>query len=153
MNTCSGKPLKTFQRLLTSAWFVKKMPHPIPSMLSTSPNSWHTLGTDIFYHRRKDFLVLIDNFSKFLIVRKIPNSTLMIKCFNEWIQQDLQWVSYSIYCLVRKWSRNSSHFSKNYRCYITPVLHIQSSHSDLSRKKNKIKTWFYQKKLFSQKTT
>ena len=39
------------------------------------PHPWHTLGTDIFYHRKQDYLVLIDYFSKFLIVRKLPNST------------------------------------------------------------------------------
>ena len=39
------------------------------------PHPWHTLGTDLFYFRKQDFLVLIDYFSKFLIVRKLPNST------------------------------------------------------------------------------
>ena len=39
------------------------------------PHPWHTLGTDLFYHRKQDYLVLVDYFSKFLIVRKIPNST------------------------------------------------------------------------------
>ena len=39
------------------------------------PHPWHTLGTDLFYLRKQDFLVLIDYFSKFLIVRKLPNST------------------------------------------------------------------------------
>ena len=40
------------------------------------PHPWHTLGTDLFYFRKQDFLVLIDYFLKFLIVRKILNSTL-----------------------------------------------------------------------------
>ena len=39
------------------------------------PHPWHTLGMDLFYFRKQDFLVLIDYFSKFLIVRKLPNST------------------------------------------------------------------------------
>ena len=39
------------------------------------PHPWHMLGTDLFYFRKQDFLVLIDYFSKFLIVRKLPNST------------------------------------------------------------------------------
>ena len=39
------------------------------------PHPWHILGTDISYHRKQDYLVLIDYFSKFLIVRKLPNST------------------------------------------------------------------------------
>ena len=34
------------------------------------PHPWHTLGSDLI-----DFLVIVDYFSKYLIVRKIPNST------------------------------------------------------------------------------
>ena len=33
------------------------------------------LGMDLFYFRKQDFLVLIDYFSKFLIVCKLPIST------------------------------------------------------------------------------
>ena len=39
------------------------------------PHPWHTLGMDLFYFRKQDFLILIDYFSKFLIVHKLPNST------------------------------------------------------------------------------
>ena len=39
------------------------------------PHPWHTLGSDLFYFQRIDFLVVVDYFSKYLIVRKIPNST------------------------------------------------------------------------------
>ena len=39
------------------------------------PHPWHTLGTDLFYYKKMDFLLLVDYFSKFLIVRRIPNST------------------------------------------------------------------------------
>ena len=39
------------------------------------PHPWHTLGTDLFYFRKQDFLILIDYFSNFFIVRKLPNST------------------------------------------------------------------------------
>ena len=39
------------------------------------PHPWHTLGSDIFYFRRLDFLVVVDYFSKYLLVRKIANST------------------------------------------------------------------------------
>ena len=35
----------------------------------------HTLGTDLFYYKKMDFLLLVGYFSKFLIVRRIPNST------------------------------------------------------------------------------
>ena len=39
------------------------------------PHPWHTIGSDLFYFRRIDFLVVVDYFSKYLIMRKIPNST------------------------------------------------------------------------------
>ena len=39
------------------------------------PHPWHTVGSDLFYFQRIDFLVVVDYFSKYLIVRKIPNST------------------------------------------------------------------------------
>ena len=39
------------------------------------PHPWHTLGSDLFYFQRIDFLVIVDYFSKYLIIRKIQNST------------------------------------------------------------------------------
>ena len=39
------------------------------------PHPWHTLGTDLFYWNKIDCLVVRDYFSKFLIVRKLPNSS------------------------------------------------------------------------------
>ena len=39
------------------------------------PHPWHTIGSDLFYFQRIDFLVVVDYFSKYLIIRKIPNST------------------------------------------------------------------------------
>ena len=39
------------------------------------PHPWHTLSSDLFYFQRIDFLVVVDYFSKYLIIRKIPNST------------------------------------------------------------------------------
>ena len=39
------------------------------------PFPWHTVGSDLFYLRKQDYLVLVDYFSKFLIVRKLPSST------------------------------------------------------------------------------
>ena len=36
---------------------------------------WHTLATDLFYWKRMDFLIVADVFSKYIIVRKLPNST------------------------------------------------------------------------------
>ena len=51
--------------LMTNQHYVSKVP----------PHPWHTLGSNLFYHKQLDFLVVVDYFSKFLIVKKIPNST------------------------------------------------------------------------------
>ena len=34
------------------------------------PHPWHTIGLDLFYFQRIDFLVVVDYFSKYLIVRR-----------------------------------------------------------------------------------
>ena len=48
---------------------------PVGNISEVPPHAWHTLGTDLFYWNRIDFLVVGDYFTKFLIVRKIPNSS------------------------------------------------------------------------------
>ena len=44
------------------------------------PFSWHTLATDLFYSKRMDFLIIADAFSKYILVRKLPNSTSAAMC-------------------------------------------------------------------------
>ena len=44
------------------------------------PFPWHTLVTDMFYWKRMDFLIVADVFSKYIIVRKLPNSTSAAVC-------------------------------------------------------------------------
>ena len=44
------------------------------------PFPWHTLATDVFYWKRMDFLIVVDVFSKYIIVRKLPNSTSAAVC-------------------------------------------------------------------------
>ena len=44
------------------------------------PFPWHMLATDLFYWRRMDFLIVVDVFSKYIIVRKLPNSTYAAMC-------------------------------------------------------------------------
>ena len=39
------------------------------------PHAWHTLGTDLFYWNKIDYLVVRDYFSKHLIMRRLPNSS------------------------------------------------------------------------------
>ena len=51
---------------------VRKLP-----IVSTEipPYPWHTLGSDLFYWKSGDYLLIADYFSKFLIVRRLPSST------------------------------------------------------------------------------
>ena len=44
------------------------------------PFPWHTLATELFYWKRMDFLIVADVFSKYIIVRKLPNSTSAAVC-------------------------------------------------------------------------
>ena len=44
------------------------------------PFLWHTLVTDMFYWKRMNFLIVADVFSKYIIVRKLPNSTSAATC-------------------------------------------------------------------------
>ena len=45
-----------------------------------SPYPWHTLATDLFYWKRMDFLIVTDVFFKYILVRKLPNSTSVAMC-------------------------------------------------------------------------
>ena len=44
------------------------------------PFPWHILVTDLFYWKRMDFLIVADVFSKYILVRKLPNSTSAAVC-------------------------------------------------------------------------
>ena len=44
------------------------------------PFPWHILATDMFYWKRMVFLIVEDVFSKYIIVRKFPNSTSAAVC-------------------------------------------------------------------------
>ena len=52
-----------------------KSSKPVGSVSDVPPHAWHTLRTDLFYWNKIDCLVLGDYFSKYLIVRKLPNSS------------------------------------------------------------------------------
>ena len=51
-----------------------KASKPIGNINEVPPHALHTLGTDLFYWNKMDYLVVGDDFSTFLIVRKIPNT-------------------------------------------------------------------------------
>ena len=44
------------------------------------PFPWHTLATGMFYWKRMDFLIVADVFSKYFLVRKLPNSISAAVC-------------------------------------------------------------------------
>ena len=48
---------------------------PIGNVSDVPPHAWHTLGTDLFYWNKIDYLVIRDYFSKYLIVKRLPNSS------------------------------------------------------------------------------
>ena len=52
-----------------------KASKPFGNVSDVSPHAWHTLGTDLFYWNKIDYLVIGDYFSKYLIVRRLPNSS------------------------------------------------------------------------------
>ena len=45
-----------------------------------APFPWHTLATDLFYWKRMDFLIVAYVFSKYILMRKLPNSTSAAMC-------------------------------------------------------------------------
>ena len=47
----------------------------IGNVSDVPPHTWHTLGTDLFYWNKIDYLVIGDYFSKYLIMRRLPNSS------------------------------------------------------------------------------
>ena len=48
---------------------------PVGNVSDVRPHTWHTLGTDLFYWNKIDYLVIRDYFSKYLIVRRLHNSS------------------------------------------------------------------------------
>ena len=47
---------------------------------TTSIIQWHALATDMFYWKRMDFLMVSDMFSRYIIMRELPNSTSTAMC-------------------------------------------------------------------------
>ena len=59
---------------------MESLSHSITTTQKLPPFPWHTLATDLFYWKRMDFLIVADVFSKYIIVRKLPNSTSAALC-------------------------------------------------------------------------
>ena len=52
-----------------------KSAKPLGNVSEVPPHAWHTLGTDLFYWNKIDCSVVGDYFSKYLIIRKLANSS------------------------------------------------------------------------------
>ena len=59
-----------------------RAPKPVGNISEIPPHPWHTLGTDPFYWNRIEFLVVGDYFTKFLIIRKLPNTGWKVPTFS-----------------------------------------------------------------------
>ena len=62
---------------LPGVWEVSAIHRSYPG---ATPFPFHTLATDLFYWKRMDFLIVADVFSKYILVRKLPNSTSAAMC-------------------------------------------------------------------------
>ena len=88
------------------------------------PFPWHTLVTDMFYWKRMDFLIVADVFSKYIIVRKLPNSTSAAVC----IELSMIVTELGLPHIIRSDSSqcyNSKEFQQFLQCY--NITHQTSS--------------------------
>ena len=71
------------QQLIEKCMICQEYGKSQPLIVTTQelpPFPWHTLATDLFYWKRMDFLIVADVFSKYILVRKLPNSTSAAVC-------------------------------------------------------------------------
>ena len=66
VKTCS--PCQRHQKLNAKE---PLLPHDVP------PKAWHTLGSDIFFWNQTDFLLVVDYYSKFAVVKNLPTASLL----------------------------------------------------------------------------
>ena len=77
------KMMYDIQQLIEKCMICQEYRKPQPLIGTTQellPFPWHTLATDLFYWKRMDFLIVADAFSKYILVRKLPNSTSAAVC-------------------------------------------------------------------------
>ena len=85
------------------------------------PFPWHTLATDMFYWKRMDFLIVVDVFSKYIILRKLPNSTSAAVC----IELSMIVTELGLPHIIRSDNGpcyNSKEFQQFLQCYITIAI-------------------------------
>ena len=85
---------------------------------------WHTLATDLFYWKRMEFLIAADVFSRYILVRKLPNSTSADVC----IELSIIVRELGLPHIIRSYNGtcyNSKEFQQFLQCY--SITHQTSS--------------------------
>ena len=85
---------------------------------------WHTLATDLFYWKRMDFLIVTDVFFKYILERKLLNSTSAAMC----IELSMIVTELGLPHIIRNDIRpcyNSKEFQQFLQCY--SITHQTSS--------------------------
>ena len=85
---------------------------------------WHTLATDLFYWKMMDILIVADVFSKYILVRKLPNSTSAPVC----IELSMIVIELGLPHIIRSDNGlcyNSKEFQQFLQCY--SITHQTSS--------------------------
>ena len=98
----------------------------------------HALATDMFYWKRMDFLIVADVFSKYIIVRKLLNSTSAAMC----IELSMIVTELGLPHIIRSDNGpcyNSKEFQQFLQCY--NIMH-QTSSSNHSRSNGFIERMF-----------
>ena len=88
----------------------------------------HTLATDLFYWKRMDFLIVADVFSKYILVRKLPNSTSAVM----FIELSMIVTELGLPHIVRSDNGpcyNSKEFKQFLQCYSIPHQTSSPNHS------------------------
>ena len=97
---------------------------PIGNISEVPPHAWHILGTDLFYWNKMDYLVVGDYFSKYLLVRKIPNSS------TRWVIKELGMIFTEFGCpFVLKSDYSPCYTSREFHDFLEfyKIHHITSS--------------------------
>ena len=101
------------------------------------PFSWHILAMDLFYWKRMDFLIVADVFSKYIIVRKLPNSTSTAVC----IELSMIVTELGLPPIIRSDNSpcyNSKEFQQFLQCY---SITYQTNSPNHPRSKDLLREW------------
>ena len=101
-------------------------------LIGTTPFPWHTLATDLFYLKRMDLLIVADVFSKYILVRKLPNSTSTAMC----IELSMIVIELGLPHIIRSDNGpcyNSKEFQQFLQCYSIPHQTSSPNHPRSNR--------------------